>query len=451
MKEKIAKRTAAISILGLGYVGLPLAIHFAQAGYIVFGVDIDQERIEMLKCGKCNISTELETQMVNTLRDRKLTISTDGEQAIRSSDFIIVVVPTPVDTAMIPVLQPLLTATKTIQKVLTPGKFVIIESTTYPGTTEEIIKPILESSGYIAGDDFGLAYSPERIDPGNKTYTLTNIPKIMGGITPECTEIGIELYKSILKVEVIPVSNPKTAEATKMLENTFRGVNIALVNELSLVFQKLGINTFEVIEKANTKPFSFLPHYPGPGVGGHCIPVDPYYLAYKAKALGLKTRFIELAGEINQGMPFHVIELLEIGLNAISRSIKDSNICILGLAYKKNVDDTRNSPAKHIIKEILARSGKIKVFDPLVKKLQITEEVIADSEQTIDDALKDSHAIILVTNHKAFEGLTREELLTQTNKPVVFVDSCNFFPAGTSSKDFVYVGLGKPYNLRMYK
>lgn len=440
-----------ISVLGLGYVGLPLAVHFVQVGYTVFGVDIDQERVEMLKRGKCNISKELETHLANVLRDGKLTISMNGEQAVRASDFIIVVVPTPINDAMIPVLQPLLTATKTIQKVLTPGKFVIIESTTYPGTTEEVIKPILESSGYVAGNDFGLAYSPERIDPGNQIYTLTNIPKIMGGITPECTEIAIELYKSILEAEIIPVSDPKTAEATKMLENTFRGVNIALVNELSLVFQKLGINTFEVIEKANTKPFSFLPHYPGPGVGGHCIPVDPYYLAYKAKSLGLKTRFIELAGEINQEMPFRVIELLELGLNAISRSIKDSNICILGLAYKKNVDDTRNTPASPIIKEIFARSGKIKAFDPLVKKLRITEEFIVDSEKTLDNALKDSHAIILVTNHDSFESLTREELLTRTHKPVVFVDSCNFFPAGTSTKEFVYIGLGKPYNLRMLK
>ncbi|MFX0194977.1 MAG: nucleotide sugar dehydrogenase [Candidatus Hodarchaeota archaeon] len=440
-----------ISVLGLGYVGLPLAVYFAQSGYTVFGVDIDQNRVEMLKRGKCNISKELETLLANVIRDGKLTISMNGEQAVRASDFIIVVVPTPVDAAMIPVLQPLLIATKTIQKELTPGKFVIIESTTYPGTTEEVIKPILETSGYVAGSDFGLAYSPERIDPGNKTYTLTNIPKIMGGITPECTEIAIELYKSILNTEVISVSDPKTAEATKMLENTFRGVNIALINELSYVFQKLGINTFEVIEKANTKPFSFLPHYPGPGVGGHCIPVDPYYLAYKAKTLGLKTRFIELAGEINQEMPFRVIELLELGLNAISRSIKGSNISILGLAYKKNVNDTRNSPARFIIKEIFEHSGKIKAFDPLVKKLQITEEVVIDSEKTIDDALKDSHAIILVTNHDEFEGLTREELLTRTHKPVVFVDSCNFFPAGTSSKDFVYIGLGKPYNLRMIK
>jgi len=440
-----------ISVLGLGYVGLPLAVYFAQNGYNVFGVDIDQERVEMLKRGHCNISQELDNHLTSVLRKGKLTITMNGEQAVHASDFIIVVVPTPINAAMNPDLQPLLEATKTIQKVLAPGKFVIIESTTYPGTTEEVIKPILETSGYVAGKDFGLANSPERIDPGNEIYTLKNIPKVVGGITPECTEIAMEFYKSILEAEVIPASDPKTAEATKMLENTFRGVNIALVNELSLVFQKLGINTFEVIEKAITKPFSFLPHYPGPGVGGHCIPVDPFYLAYIAKTLGLKTRFIELAGETNQGMPFRVIELLELGLNATSRSINGSNICILGLAYKKNVNDTRNSPAIPIIKEILARSGIITAFDPLVKKLRINEEIVIDSVKTIDHALKDSHAIILVTKHDVFEGLTREELLTRTQKPVVFVDSCNFFPTGTSTKDFVYVGLGKPYNLGIIK
>ena len=433
-----------ISVFGLGYVGLPLAVQFAQAGFTVCGMDVDQERVEMLKSGKRDMSQEIEHNLASVLRKGKLTVTMNGEHAVHASDFIIVAVPTPVDAAMTPVLQPMLEAAQTIQKWLAPDKFVIIESTSYPGTTEEVVKPILETSGYVAGKDFGLAYSPERIDPGNMTYTLKNIPKIVGGITPECTVIAMELYNSILEAEVIPVSDSKTAEAIKMLENIFRGVNIALVNELSLVFQKLGINTFEVIEKAATKPFAFLAHYPGPGVGGHCIPVDPFYLSYKAKTVGLRTRFIELAGEINQDMPFRVVGMLELGLNEISRSIKSSNVCILGLSYKKNVNDTRNSPARPIIEEILARSGKIKAFDPFVKRLQLNEKVVVDSEKTIDDALKDSHAVILVTKHDAFEGFTHEELLARTRKPLVFVDSCNFFPTGTSSQDFVYVGLGKP-------
>jgi len=433
-----------ISVFGLGYVGLPLAIQFARAGFSVFGVDVDPERIKYLKNGKSDISHEVENNLVDVLLDGNLIITMDGDQAVQASDFIIMAVPTPVDVAMTPVLQPLLEAARTIKNKLTPGKFVIIESTSYPGTTEEVVKPILEESGYRAGIDFGLAYSPERIDPGNVTYTLQSIPKIVGGITPESTEIAVKLYKSIIGAEVIPASNPKTAEAIKILENIFRGVNIALVNELSLVFQRLGINTFEVIEKAATKPFAFLAHYPGPGVGGHCIPVDPFYLSYKAKTLGLKTRFIELAGEINQEMPYRVIELLELGLNEISRSIKGSNICVLGLAYKKNVSDTRNSPSRSIIDEILARAGTLKAFDPNVVKLQINEKTVVESEKTLDAALDNCHAVILVTKHDEFIGLTREELLSHTYTPLVFVDCCNIFPNNPADKDFIYIGLGKP-------
>lgn len=429
----------------MGYVGLPLAIRFVRAGYNVYGVDIDPERVKLLKNGISDTSQDIDSDLMDAIQDGNLTITMNGEQAVANSDFIIVAVPTPVDSAMIPVLKPMLDAARTIQNELTPGKFIIIESTSYPGTTEEVFQPILEKTGYIAGKDFGLAYSPERIDPGNKTYTIKNIPKIVGGTTPESTAIAIELYKTILEADVIPVSNPKTAEAIKILENIFRGVNIALVNELSLVFQKLGINTFEVIEKAATKPFSFLPHYPGPGVGGHCIPVDPFYLSYKAKTLGLKTRFIELAGEINQEMPSRVIELLEVGLNEILRSIKGSNICLLGLAYKKNVSDTRNSPSQYIIKEILERAGNVKAYDPHVTHLRINDKIGIDSEKTLEDALKDCHAIILVTKHDKFSELTRESLLLHANKPLIFVDCCNYFLTDQRNKDFVYVGLGKPF------
>ncbi|MHA2031828.1 MAG: nucleotide sugar dehydrogenase, partial [Candidatus Kariarchaeaceae archaeon] len=296
-----------ISILGLGYVGLPLAVQFARAGYFVYGVDIDRERVQKLNQGISGLSNNIDNELQIALHEGKLKVTIDGEHAVRKSDFIIVAVPTPVDEALTPILKPILDTAHTIRKELAPNKFVVYESTSYPGTTEEVVQPILETSGYIAGKDFGLAFSPERIDPGNKTFTLTTIPKIVGGITPECTDIGIELYKSILQADVIPASDPTTAEAIKMLENTFRGVNIALINELSSVFQKLGINTFEVIEKAGTKPFSFMPHYPGPGVGGHCIAVDPFYLSYKARQMGMRTRFIELAGEINKGMPSKVI------------------------------------------------------------------------------------------------------------------------------------------------
>jgi len=403
-----------ITIMGLGYVGLPLAVAFKANGFDVFGYDTNEERVKDV--GEGNYPFSIDT----SFDPLPLKTTTNPSECLPKSDFIIICVPTPLTEDNTPNMTYIESAAKTIKEFLRKGQTIVLESTTYPGTTEEVVKPILEESGLKAGKDFGLAYSPERIDPGNKKYPLEKIPKIVGGIDERSAKKVKELYENIIE-EVIIVNDIKTAESVKIVENVFRAVNISLVNELALLFEKIGVNTFDVIKAASTKPFGFLPFYPGPGVGGHCIPVDPFYLSWKAKQYGLNTEFIELAGKLNQKMPMHVVELIQNNVH------KEQKILILGVAYKKNVSDTRNTPAKLIIRKLLENGLDVKYFDPYVKEFEGLK-----SEDNLERAIEESDCIVLITDHDYFRRIKKL-------KGKIVIDTRNFF----DKIDGKLIGVGK--------
>ncbi|HPE49856.1 MAG TPA: nucleotide sugar dehydrogenase [Methanothrix soehngenii] len=405
---------ATVTVIGLGYVGLPLAIAFKSKGFNVFGYDTNAQRVKEVAEGKYPFSVDTSFCPV------PIKTTTNPSECLPKSDFVIICVPTPLTNDNEPNLKYLESAAKAVKTFIKSGQIIIIESTTYPGTTEEFVKPILEESGLSVGIGFGLAYSPERIDPGNKLYPLERIPKIVGA-SDENTAIKVrELYENIIDTVVI-VDDIKTAEAVKIVENIFRAVNISLVNELALLFEKMGINSFSVIKAAATKPFGFMPFYPGPGVGGHCIPVDPFYLSWKAKQYGMNTEFIELAGKLNQRMPMHVIELIENNAN------KNQRVLVLGVAYKKNVSDTRNSPARPIIKKLLNDNWNVGYFDPYVKEFEGL-----NSEEDLNDAIKRSDCILLITDHDYFRNI-----LNLRGK--IVIDTRDFF----DEAEGVLIGLGK--------
>jgi len=421
LKSKIEDKTAKICIVGLGYVGFPLATEFAKRGFKVTGFDTSREKVEMLK---------------NEIRAGALSenfkVTADPDIAYKNVNFIIICVPTPITKTKEPDLKYIISAAEGISRRLRKGMFVILESTTYPGTTEEVLIPILERSGLKAGFDFGVAYSPERIDPGNKKYTIGNTPKIVSGVTGECTDIAAQLYAQITKP--VRVSSLKVAEATKIVENVFRAVNIALVNELGLIFERMGIDTWEVIEAASTKPFGFMPFYPGAGVGGHCIPVDPFYLSWKAKGVGLTTKFIELAGEINQSMPNHVINLVIRGLNDVGKSVKGSKIFILGMAYKKDVDDTRNSPMVIVAEKLDELGAKVKFNDDYVKQISLNNEVLLSSP--LED-ISHCDCLIVGVNHSYYD---EKEILSMLKESSVVVDCVNIFDESEVKGRYMKVG-----------
>ncbi len=396
LNGKIENKQAKIGIIGLGYVGLPILVAFANKGYGVLGFDIDQHKINQIQKGHSYIrhidSDNLKNELIDVTHDMT---------RLREVDVIIICVPTPLDIHREPDLTYVTETAYAIARGLRIGQLVVLESTTYPGTTEEVMLPILSKSGLIVGQEFSLAYSPEREDPANENYSLVNVPKVVGGITPICLELVQSLYNQII-IKIIPVSSTQTAEATKILENIYRAVNIALVNELKILFQKMGIDIWEVIEAAKTKPFGFQAFYPGPGWGGHCIPIDPFYLTWKAREYDLPLRFIELAGEVNALMPNYVVEKLIFSLNDHSKPLKNSRILILGVAYKKNVDDQRESPSLKIIQTLKQHGVHIEYHDPYaptcsnhrhypdinLKSLPLTKENL----QTFD-------AVIIVTDH----------------------------------------------------
>jgi len=421
LKSKIEDKTAKICIVGLGYVGFPLATEFAKRGFKVTGFDTSREKVEVLK---------------NEIRAGALSenfkVTADPDIAYKNVNFIIICVPTPITKTKEPDLKYIISAAEGISRRLRKGMFVILESTTYPGTTEEVLIPILERSGLKAGFDFGVAYSPERIDPGNKKYTIENTPKIVSGVTGECTDIAAQLYAQITKP--VKVSSLKVAEATKIVENVFRAVNIALVNELGLIFERMRIDTWEVIEAASTKPFGFMPFYPGAGVGGHCIPVDPFYLSWKAKEVGLTTKFIELAGEINQSMPNHVINLVIRGLNDVGKSVKGSKIFILGMAYKKDVDDTRNSPMVIVAEKLDELGAKVKFNDDYVKQISLNNEVLLSSP--LED-ISHCDCLIVGVNHSYYD---EKEILSMLKESSVVVDCVNIFDKSEVKGQYVKVG-----------
>ena len=404
--ERIESRDIKIGIIGLGYVGLPLLEAFVLHGYRVTGFDIDPAKKEALEAGRSYIQHISDERVGDMLATKRFAVSIDLA-GLAEMDAIIICVPTPLGEHREPDLSYIVKTTEAIAEGLQPGQLVVLESTTYPGTTDEVMRPILERGGLKAGADFALAYSPEREDPGNVTYGTASIPKVVGAESAEGAAMAVALYRTVVS-EVVPVSDTRTAEAVKLTENIFRAVNIALVNELKVVFNRMDIDVWEVIDAAKTKPFGFMPFYPGPGLGGHCIPIDPFYLTWKAQAYGLHTRFIELAGEINNWMPHYVISTLVQSINdVLGKALKGSKILVVGVAYKKNVDDLRESPSLELIEMLQARGAEVSYYDPHIPVVPQTREHgnLAGMESTgwSADVIENSDAVLIATDHDAVD------------------------------------------------
>jgi UDP-N-acetyl-D-glucosamine dehydrogenase len=396
LREKIETKQAKIGIIGLGYVGLPILVAFAKKSFSVLGFDVDQRKIEQIQAKKSYIKHIPCEHLENELID----VTSDMDR-LREVDAIIICVPTPLNVHREPDLTYVVDTTYAIARCLTMGQLVILESTTYPGTTKEVMLPMLQSSGLIVGEDFALAYSPEREDPANEDFSLINVPKVVGGITPQCLDLAQTLYQQII-VRTVPVSSTQTAEATKILENIYRAVNIALVNELKILFQKMDIDIWEVIEAAKTKPFGFHAFYPGPGWGGHCIPIDPFYLTWKAKEYDISLKFIELAGEVNTLMPNYVVNKLMIALNDVTKPLKNSRILILGVAYKKNIDDQRESPSLKIIQLLQQQGAHVEYHDPYAANCENHRhypEINLKSISLTPENLITFDAVLIATDH----------------------------------------------------
>ena len=407
LKDKIEAKEAQICIIGLGYVGLPLAVSFAKAGYRVFGLDVDSRKVRALKRGESYIQDVL-SQEVSPLVTAGMLIPTTDYDTLGLVEVIFICVPTPFDAMKAPDLSFIVRASEGIAPHLRPKQLIVLQSTTYPGTTEEVVLPILERSGLKAGVDFCLAFSPERINPGDKVFTAENTPKVVGGLTSLCSELACALLAQ-LTPEVHVVSSPRVAEMTKLLENIYRSVNIALVNELALLSERMGIDIWEVIEAASTKPFGFMPFYPGPGVGGHCIPVDPYYLSWKAREYDFYTKFIELAAEVNQAMPYHVVNKISAGLNRRGEPLRGARVLILGVTFKRDVDDARNSPAQRIIELLLAQEVQVTYNDPYVPQFKVGHDVFHRDELTLhsvdlsEKLLREHDCTVIVAGHTSYD------------------------------------------------
>ena len=397
--ERIEARSARVSVVGLGYVGLPLAVSFAEAGFAVVGIDTDQEKLEGLRQDVSHVP-DIPSERLRKLPAEKLTFHSAHARAGKC-DAVIICVPTPLGKTRDPDLSCLIRASESVSEHLQSGMLVILESTTYPGTTEELVQPILESSGLRAGSDFFLAFSPERIDPGRSDFILTNTPKVVGGVTPDCLEAAVMLYRQIVD-RVVEVSSTQAAEMVKLLENPFRAVNIALVNEVAIMCDKLDLDVWEVVEAAATKPYGFMPFSPGPGVGGHCIPLDPHYLSWKLKTLNYNARFIQLAGEINSQMPEYWTTKIQDALNDRGQSVKGSRILLLGVAYKKDVDDVRESPALDMIELLRQKRADLAYFDPYVPSLHFGGFEL-QCESDLVRALKRADCTVVVTDHTSFD------------------------------------------------
>ena len=377
LRERLAA-TPTVGIIGLGYVGLPLAVAFAESGARVLGVDRDAHRVEHVRAGRSFVEDVPAAALAPLLASGRLAASTDVATLARA-DAIVICVPTPLGKSKEPDISFIVGAADAVAGIIRRGQLVVLESTTYPGTTQEVLLPRFAARGLRAGEDFFLAFSPERIDPGNRTYTLRDIPKVVGGLTPACRDLATALYARVA-AQVVPVSGPETAEMVKLFENTFRSVNIALVNEFAIMCRRLGISVWEVIQAAATKPFGFMPFYPGPGLGGHCLPSDPHYLSWRVRLEGYEPRFIAFADEINRQMPGYVVGLVADALNERGRALRDARILVLGVAYKPNVSDTRDSPALEILETLARKGAAVEYHDPLVPAVQVgttTRESIA--------------------------------------------------------------------------
>ena len=421
--DKIRQQQAVVGIVGLGYVGLPLLLRFAEVGFPVLGFDIDTAKVDKLNAGESYIA-HIASERVRMARAGGGFEATADYARAAEADVLILCVPTPLGEHMEPDLRFITSTMDSLLPYLHEGQLLSLESTTWPGTTEEVLRPPLEKKGFTIGENFFLVYSPEREDPGNTKFTTRDIPKVVGGSTPACLELGTALYDRIV-VRTVPVSSTRAAEMTKLLENIHRAVNIGLVNELKIVADRMGLDIHEIIRAAATKPFGFTPYWPGPGLGGHCIPIDPFYLTWKAREYGVHTRFIELAGEVNSSMPDFVVEKVMLGLNARGKAVKGSRILVLGIAYKKNVDDMRESPSVVIMEKLQALGAEIAYHDPWVPVFPPMRKHRFDlsSIELTPDTLRTFDAVVLATDHDAFDYAMIAE-----NAPLI-IDTRGRFPA----------------------
>jgi UDP-N-acetyl-D-glucosamine dehydrogenase len=396
--KRIENKEARLGVIGLGYVGLPLAVEFARAGFRVVGYDVDERKVADLNRG-CSYIPDVPSGHVSEVVKKGLFKATTDGRELADVDIIDICVPTPLRKTRDPDLSYVVQAVETTASVLRKGQLVILESTTYPGTTDEVVQPALEARGLEAGVDFYLAFSPERVDPGNPQYNTRNIPKVVGGINEASTKIAATFYSQVIDT-VVPVSSTRVAEMVKLLENTFRAVNIAMVNELALMSHRMDINVWEVIEAAKTKPFGFMPFYPGPGLGGHCIPIDPFYLSWKARQSGFEARFIELAGHVNGAMPEYVVERTVDALNSTKKALNGSHVHVFGVAYKRDVNDLRESPALDVMELLARRGARVSYTDPYVPSLQ---HGVLNLTSIAEDAANGCDCAVIITDHKVFD------------------------------------------------
>jgi UDP-N-acetyl-D-glucosamine dehydrogenase len=420
--EKIQARTARTGVVGLGYVGLPLAVELAKAGFHTTGIDLDERKIQAINEGRSYIPDVTTNDVMELHRAGKLDATTDFA-VVKELDTINICVPTPLRKTKDPDMSYIVSAVEAIAAHLHPGMLIILESTTYPGTTDEVVQPLLEATGLEAGVDFFLAFSPERVDPGNPTFQTHNVPKVVGGLTPTCSQLAAALYGSAIET-IVPVSSTRVAEMVKLLENTFRAVNIGLVNELALMCDRMNIDVWEVVDAAKTKPFGFMAFYPGPGLGGHCIPIDPFYLSWKAKQSGFDPRFIELAGHINGGMPHYVVEKIGDALNTRRKAINGANVLVAGVAYKRDIDDMRESPALDIMGLLHAKGARVSYADPYVAEVHAREWAGGFDIRSVDltrGSIGHYDCVVIATEHKAFdyEAMVAEaELIVDTRNAI---------------------------------
>ncbi len=404
LREKLRSRRARIGVVGLGYVGLPLAVELAKAGFHATGIDLDRRKVQAINEGRSYIPDVSNSDVAALHTAGRLDASTDFS-VVRDLDTINICVPTPLRKTKDPDMSYIVSAVEGIAKHLHPGMLIVLESTTYPGTTDEVVQPMLEATGLKAGVDFFLAFSPERVDPGNPTFQTHNVPKVVGGLTATCSLLAKELYASAIET-IVPVSSTRVAEMVKLLENTFRAVNIGLVNELALMCDRMNIDVWEVVDAAKTKPFGFMAFYPGPGLGGHCIPIDPFYLSWKAKQTGFDPRFIELAGHINAAMPHYVVEKIGDALNTRRKAVNGANVLVAGVAYKRDIDDMRESPALDVMGLLHAKGAQVSYADPFVPEVQGREWAGGYDIRAVEltrGSISQYDCVVILTDHKVFD------------------------------------------------
>jgi len=433
LRQKLDTRSARVGVVGLGYVGLPLLVELARAGFRATGLELDPAKVNAIQRGESYIQ-DVPTADVTALRaSGRLEASTDPA-VLATLDTINICVPTPLRKTKDPDLSYVVSAVEVVAAELRPGQLVILESTTYPGTTDEIVRPILERNGLVAGRDFHLAFSPERVDPGNAKWNTRNVPKVVGGLTPACTELAAALYRASIET-VVPVSSPRVAEMVKLLENTFRAVNIGLVNEMALMCDRLGVNVWEVIDAAATKPFGFMPFYPGPGLGGHCIPVDPFYLSWKVREVGFEARFIELAGHVNGAMPNHVVDKVVDALNADGKALRGSSVLVLGISYKRDIEDMRESPAVDVMAALLRKGANVSYHDPYVASALVPDPTGGATLHSVTlspDTLASADCVVIVTDHRVldYDLICRRAALIVDSRNAIAGEHAHVFKIG---------------------